>query len=362
MNKMLGVLIALCGFSTVALAAEEKVLNLYNWTDYIGETTVADFEKETGIKVNYDTYDSNETLDAKLLTGNTGYDVTFPSATFFARQIQAGVFQKLYKSKLTNWGNLDPDLLKELAAYDPGNEYAVPYMWGTNGFSYNVEMIKARMPDAPVDSLDMLFKPEIISKFADCGVSFLDSPEDVIQLALNYLGLDPNTKNVDDLKKVEELLMAVRPYVRRFDSSAYLDSLPNGDVCIAMSWSGDFAVANNRAIEAGSKVTLDYTVPKEGANIWFDGMLIPKDAPHPQNAMLFLNFMLRPEVMAGCTNFTYYANSNRASWEQVNPEILNDTRIFPSMETRRNLYGSNIVSDEMLRARTRLWTKIKTGQ
>jgi putrescine transport system substrate-binding protein len=223
-------------------------------------------------------------------------------------------------------------------------------------------MIKARMPDAPVDSLDMLFKPEIISKFADCGVSFLDSPEDVIQLALNYLGLDPNTKNVDDLKKVEELLMAVRPYVRRFDSSAYLDGLPNGDVCIAMSWSGDFAVANNRAIEAGSKVTLDYTVPKEGANIWFDGMLIPKDAPHPQNALLFLNFMLRPEVMAGCTNFTYYANSNRASWEHVNPEILNDPRIFPTAETRKNLYGSNIVSDEMLRARTRLWTKIKTGQ
>lgn len=362
MNKMLGVMIALCGFSTAALAAEEKVLNLYNWTDYIGETTIADFEKETGIKVNYDTYDSNETLDAKLLTGNTGYDVTFPSATFFARQIQAGVFQKLDKSKLTNWGNLDPDLLKELEAYDPGNEYAAPYMWGTNGFSYNVEMIKARMPDAPVDSLDMLFKPEIISKFADCGVSFLDSPEDVIQLALNYLGLDPNTKNVDDLKKVEELLMAVRPYVRRFDSASYLDGLPNGDVCIAMSWSGDFAVANNRAIEAGSKVTLDYTVPKEGANIWFDGMLIPKDAPHPQNAMLFLNFMMRPEVMAGCTNFTYYANSNRASWELVNPEILNDARIFPTEETRRNLYGSNVVSDEMLRARTRLWTKIKTGQ
>jgi putrescine transport system substrate-binding protein len=362
MKMMLGVLIALCSFSIVAPAAEEKVLNLYNWTDYIGETTIADFEKETGIKVNYDMYDSNETLDAKLLTGNTGYDVTFPSATFFARQIQAGVFQKLDKSKLTNWGNLDPDLLKELAAYDPGNEYAVPYMWGTNGFSYNVEMVKARMPDAPLDSLDMLFKPEVISKFADCGVSFLDSPEDVIQLALNYLGLDPNTTNVEDLKRVEELLMAVRPYVRRFDSSAYLDGLPNGDVCIAMSWSGDFAVANNRAIEAGSKVTLDYTVPKEGANIWFDGMLIPKDAPHPQNALLFLNFMLRPEVMAGCTNFTYYANSNRASWQYVNPEILEDPRIFPTAETRENLYGSNIVSDEMLRARTRLWTKVKTGQ
>ncbi|MCG3202429.1 MAG: Spermidine-binding periplasmic protein SpuE [Gammaproteobacteria bacterium] len=362
MRNMLGVLIALCGFAGAAPAAEEKVLNLYNWTDYIGETTIADFEKETGIKVNYDTYDSNETLDAKLLTGNTGYDVTFPSASFFARQIQAGVFQKLDKNVLTNWGNLDPDLLKELAAYDPGNEYAVPYMWGTNGFSYNVEMIKARMPDAPVDSLDMLFKPEVISKFADCGVSFLDSPEDVIQLALNYLGLDPNTKNVDDLKKVEDLLMAVRPYVRRFDASAYLDGLPNGDVCIAMSWSGDFAVANNRAIEAGSKVTLDYTVPKEGANIWFDGMLIPKDAPHPQNAMLFLNFMLRPDVMAACTNFTYYANSNRASWKLVKPEILDDPRIFPTMETRRNLYGSNLVSDEMLRARTRLWTKIKTGQ
>jgi putrescine transport system substrate-binding protein len=348
--------------TTGARAGEEKVLNVYNWADYIGETTIADFEKEYGIKVNYDTYDSNETLDTKLLSGNTGYDVTFPSATFFARQIAAGVFQKVDRSKLTNWGNLDPALLAELAAYDPGNEYAVPYFWGTNGFSYNVEMIKARMPDAPVDSLDMIFRPEIISKFADCGVSFLDSPEDVVQLALSYLKLDPNTTNVDDLKPVEELLMKVRPHIRRFDSQAYLDGLPNGDVCIAMSWSGDFAVANTRAQEAGSKVTLEYTVPKEGANIWFDGMLVPKDAPHPQNAMLFLNYMLRPEVMAGCTNYTYYANSNRASWPLVSPEIINDTRIFPTEETRKNLYGTNVVGDEMLRARTRLWTRFKTGQ
>jgi putrescine transport system substrate-binding protein len=218
------------------------------------------------------------------------------------------------------------------------------------------------MPDAPVDSLDMLFKPEVISRFKDCGVSFLDSPEDVIQLALNYLKLDPNTTNVEDLKPVEKLLMAVRPYIRSFDSQAYLDGLPNADVCIAMSWSGDFAVANNRAQEAGAKVTLEYTVPKEGANIWFDGMLIPKDAPHPENALLFLNYMLRPEVMAACTNYTYYANSNRASWPLVNEDVINDPRIFPTEETRKNLYGSNIVADDMLRARTRLWTKFKTGQ
>ncbi|MFO1436442.1 MAG: polyamine ABC transporter substrate-binding protein [Gammaproteobacteria bacterium] len=359
--RFTAVIVALCTFALGA-RAEEKVLNVYNWADYIGETTIADFEKETGIKVNYDTFDSNETLDTKLLGGKTGYDVTFPSATFFARQIQVGVFQPLDKGKPTNWSNLDPELLKELAEYDPGNKYAVPYNWGTNGFSYNVDMINQRMANAPVDSLDMLFKPEVISKFADCGVSFLDSPEDVIQLALNYLHLDPNTKNVDDLKPVEKLLMAVRPYIRTFDSQSYLDGLPNSDVCIAMSWSGDFAVANNRAQEAGSKVHLEYTVPKEGANIWFDGMLIPKDAPHPQNALLFLNYMLRPEVMAGCTNTTYYANSNKASWKLIKPEIINDPRIFPTPETRKTLYGSNVVSAEMLRARTRLWTKLKTGQ
>lgn len=361
MLKALAASLVIACTASAAWAAEKKVLNVYNWADYIGETTIADFEKEYGIKVNYDTFDGNETLDAKLLAGNTGYDVVFPSATFFARQIQAGIYQKLDKSKLPNWKNLDPDILEALAEYDPGNEYSVPYMWGTNGLAYNVDMIKQRVPDAPVDSLDMIFKPEIASKFADCGISYLDSPEDVVQLALSYLGKDPNTDNPEDLKAVEELIFKVRPYIKTFDSQNYLNALPNGEICIAMSWSGDYATASTRAEEAGLDVTLDYNVPKEGANIWFDGMLIPKDAPHPNNAHLFLDFLMRPEVIAEVTNFTYYANANQAANELVDPEITGDPRIYPTEEMQARLYGTRILSPEMLRARTRTWQRIKTG-
>ncbi len=245
-------------------------------------------------------FDSNETLESKLVVGSTGYDIVFPSSNIFKRLIKAGIFQKLDKSKLTNWKNLDPFVLTNQASADPGNEYAEPYMWGTNGFTYNVAMIKERMPDAPVDSLKMLFDPEVVSKFQDCGVSLLDSPEDVYQLALAYMGKDPTSQNPDDIVAATEMLMKVRPFIKLFDSQQYLNSLPNGDMCLVMTWSGDYAVAANRAAEAGVDIELAYTIPKEGSNIWFDAMLIPSDAPNADNAHLFLNYMMRPGRDRGC--------------------------------------------------------------
>jgi putrescine transport system substrate-binding protein len=362
--------IALAAVSLAIIAATslspgahaEGELNIYNWSDYIGEDTVANFEKEYDVKVRYDTYDGNETLEAKLVVGNTGYDIVFPSSSFFARQIQTGLYMKLDRSKLTNWSNLDQWVLKNQAAYDPGNAYAVPYMWGTNGFTYNVDMIKERLPDAPVDSLRMVFDPEIVSKFQDCGVSFLDSPEDVYQLALAYMGKDPTSQNPDDIVAATEMLMKVRPYVRLFDAQQYLNSLPNSDICLAMTWSGDYAVAAARAEEAGLKINLSYTVPKEGSNIWFDAMLVPKDAPHPDNAILFLNYMLRPEVIAECTNYIYYANGNQASRKFVLPEILEDPAIYPDAETQKRMFPAVVRDEAVQRVITREWTRLKTGQ
>lgn len=343
-------------------ARADGELNIYNWTDYIGENTIANFEKEYNVKVRYDTYDGNETLEAKLVVGNTGYDIVFPSSSFFARQIKTGIYRKLDRSKLTNWSNLDQWVLQQQAGYDPGNAFAVPYMWGTNGFTYNVDMIEQRLPDAPVDSLRMVFDPEIVSKFQDCGVSFLDSPEDVYPLALAYMGKDPRSQNPDDIVAATDMLMKVRPYIQLFDSQQYLNALPNADRCLAMTWSGDYAVAAARAEEAGLKINLAYTVPKEGSNIWFDAMLIPKDAPNPDNAHLFLNYMLRPDVIAACTNYTYYANGNAASRKLILPEILDDPAIYPDAETQKRMFPSVVRDEAVQRVITREWTRLKTGQ
>lgn len=349
--------------ATAARAEEEKALNVYNWSDYIGETTIADFEKETGIKVQYDNYTGNEDLEAKLVIGGTGYDVVFPSSSFFARQIQIGLYQKLDKSKLPNLKNLDPEIMKILdKEADAGNEYAIPYMWGTNGFTYNVKMIQERMPDAPVDSLAMIFDPAVAAKFADCGITFLDSPEDVLPLALAYMGKDPTSQKEEDIIAAADMVMKVRPFIRQFDSQQYLNSLPNGENCISMSWSGDYATASARAAEAGVDIELAYTIPKEGTNIWFDGMLIPADAPHPTNAHLFLDFLMRPDVIAGATNYTYYANANVPAKEFVLPEILEDPAIYPDEATLKRGFPSVIRSQELNRVITREWTRIKTGQ
>jgi putrescine transport system substrate-binding protein len=341
--------------------AEARVVNIYNWADYIGKNTLATFESRTGIRVVYDTYDADETLEAKMMAGDSGYDVVSTSTDFFSRQIKAGIYQKLDRSKLPNWKNLDPQVLRIEAGADPGNQYAMPYLRHVNGFAYNVDMIRARMPDAPLDSLDMIFKPQIIARFADCGVTFLDQAEDVLQLALNYLHLDPNSTNPDDYKRAEKLLLAVRPYIRAFDSSEYMNGLGNQEFCISMSWSGDYAAARARAKAAGVDVNLAFTVPKEGANASFDALLIPVDAPHPEAAHQFLNYILEPTVIADITNEIHYGNDNLASTPYVDPKILNDPTIYPTPETAARLYESAEVSPSLERIRTRTWTRIKTA-
>ena len=343
-------------------AAEEKRLFIYNWTDFIGRDTIAEFEKETGIKVVYDVYDSEETMDARLLAGSAGYDVVVASTEYFGREIKAGVYIPLDRSKLPNWKNLDPRILAIQTAHDPGNLHSVPYMHAINGFAYNVDMIKARMPNAPVNSLDMLFKPEIVSKFADCGVTFLDSAADTLMLALQYLGLDPNTTKPEDYKAAENLLLKVRPYVRSFDSSEYLNGLANKELCIAMSWSSDYALSRARAKAVGVDVNLAFTVPKEGANQNFTSLLIPEGAPHPQAAYQFINFMLRPDVIAGITNDIYYGNDNLASRPLVNASILDDPTLYPTPVIEARLFRSEEASAATERIRTRTWTRVKTAK
>jgi putrescine transport system substrate-binding protein len=352
---------AACTRSPASHSHRDRVLYIYNWADYIGKDTVRSFEKKTGIRVIYDTYDADEELEAKLLAGDAGYDVVTTSSDYFSRQIKAGVYQPLDRSKLGNWKNLDPHVLALIGAADPGNRYAVPYMRHVNGFAYNVAAIRARMPDAPVDSLDMLFKPQVISRFADCGVSFLDSAEDVLQLALNYLHLDPNTTRPEDYRKAEQLLLAVRPYIRAFDSEEYMNGLINGDFCISMSYSADYAVSQARARAVGLPVNLAFTVPREGANLSFDAWLIPVGAPHPQAALEWLNYLMEPKVIAAVTNDTHYGNDNLAADPYVDPKILHDPTIYPTPQLEARLYRPKEVSAALERLRTRIWMKVKTG-
>jgi putrescine transport system substrate-binding protein len=342
--------------------AEEKRLFIYNWTDFIGRNTIAEFEKQTGIKVTYDVYDAEETMEARLLAGSPGYDIVVASTEFFGREIKAGVYIPLDKSKLSNWKNLDPRILAIQAAYDPGNAHAVPYMHAITGFAYNVDMIKARMPNAPTDSLDMIFKPEVVAKFADCGVSFLDSAEDTLMLALQYLGLDPNTTKREDYKAAEELLLKVRPYIRSFDSAEYLNGLANREICIAMSWSSDYALSRARARAVGVNVNLAFTVPKEGTDQNFTSLLIPEGAPHPEAAYKFINFILRPDVIAAITNEIYYGNDNIASRSLIKPHILNDPTLYPTPEIEARLYRAAEASAATERIRTRTWTRVKTAK
>ena len=306
---------AACGGRHAARARgpEERVLNIYNWADYIGYQTVAEFERRTHIKVVYEFYDSNQTLEAKMLAGRSGYDIVSTTTAFYGRQIKAGAYMPLDRSKLPNWANLDPAVLAIQAQADPGNRYAVPYLHAMNGFAYNVDLIKARMPEAPVDSLAMIFDPKVIARFADCGVTFLDSPEDVIQLALAYLHLDPNSPRVEDLQAAERVVMAVRPYIRTFDSNDYWHQLASKEVCLSIAWSSDYSVAQDRAREDGTGAHLAFTLPKEGSNITYNAFLIPASAPHPEAAHKFLNFILEPRVIAEITNDIHYGNDNLAA-------------------------------------------------
>lgn len=342
--------------------AEEKILNVYNWSDYIAEDTIANFEAKTGIKVNYDVFDSNEVLEAKLLAGNTGYDIVVPTASFLERQIKAGLFTKLDKDQLKNYANLDKEILQRVDAHDPGNEYAIPYMWGTTGIGYNINKVKEALPDAPVDSWDMLFKPEVISKLQSCGVSMLDAPTEVYANLMGYLGKDPNSEAPEDMALFEEMMLKVRPYVKYFHSSQNINDLANGEICVAMGWSGDMLIARDRADEADQGVEIAYVIPKEGAVIWFDSLAIPSDAPHPQNAHLFMDYIMEPAVAAAISNYVYYANGNSASFDQIDKEVTEDPAIYPPAEVKAKLFPDLADSAKFTSALTRAWTKIKTGQ
>jgi len=329
----------LAGAVAGAAQAEDQVLHVYNWSDYIAADTLENFTKETGIKVVYDVFDSHEVLEAKLLAGSPGYDVVVPANPCLAKQIKAGVFQKLDKSKLPNWENLDKDLLKALQPSDPDNLYAVPYMWGTIGIGYNPEKVKAALgEDAPVDSWDLVFKPENMEKLKSCGVSFLDSPTEILPAALHYLGYKPDPTNKDELKKAEELFMQIRPSVAYFHSSKYISDLANGNVCVAIGYSGDIYQAKARAEEAGNEVTVKYNIPKEGAGTFFDMLAIPADANNVDEAHVFLNYLMKPEVMANITNYVQFPNGNAAATPLVDEAIRTDPGVYPSQAVLQKLY------------------------
>jgi putrescine transport system substrate-binding protein len=341
--------------------ATERVLHVYNWSGYIGPNTVSEFEAATGIRVVYDVFDSEETLDGKLLAGDSGYDVVDASGDIIGRGIKVGEFTPLDRTRLPNWRHLDPHALAVLGRFDPGNRYAVPYLHAINGFAYNVDMVRARLANAPVDSLDLIFKPEVIAHFADCGVSFLDSPIAVMQLALNYLHRDPNSSRVEDYQAVEALLLAVRPSIRMFESTTYIEDLANGEVCIAMSWSSDYSMTMAHARATGLDLHLAFTIPREGASVDYDALLIPGGAPHPLAAHRFLNYMLEPRVIAAVTNATHYGNNNRDASAYVEPRILADPLLYPPPEVEARFYYSLPPSPELQRLRTRIWTHIKSG-
>ena len=340
-----------------------KVLNVYNWTDFIESSVISAFEKEYGIKVNYDVYDSNEQMETKLLVGHSNYDIVVPSGSFLEREIKAGIYQKLDKAQLPNLKNMDPEAARGMSVYDPGNQYAVDYMWlTTTGIGYNVAKINARLADAPVDSWRMFYDPAVLAKFQDCGVTVLDSPVDVVSTVLIYLGKDPNSESPDDLKAAEQVLVAVRPYVRLVDSTRYYYALANGEVCLAMGWGGDLTLARIRAKAASNGVEIAYSIPKEGTITSFDALAIPADAPHPGNAHLLINYLLRPDVAAKNSNTIKYANPVVASVALLSPELRNDPGVYPPPEVRAKLVSMRAKSQDFTRLMMRTWTRFKTGK
>ncbi len=342
--------------------AQEKVVNVYNWSDYIDASVLEEFTKETGIKVVYDVFDSNEVLETKLLASGSGYDIVVPTGNFLGRQIQAGVFQKLDKSKLPNLSNMWDVVSDRTAKYDPGNEYSINYMWGTVGIGYNTKKVKDALGIDKIDSWDVVFNPEKLAKLADCGVYVLDSPTDIFPTVFRFLGIDPESTSPDDFAKAEELLLKLRPSIRKFHSSEYINALANGDICLAIGWSGDVFQARDRASEANQGVVVDYVVPKEGAEMWFDQMAIPADAPHVEEAHAFLNFMMKPEMVAKASNVTYFANGNKAAQQFINKEIMEDPAIYPDEAMLQKLFTVSPYDPKTQRVVTRSWTKIVTGQ
>ncbi|NLS52608.1 spermidine/putrescine ABC transporter substrate-binding protein PotF [Hafnia alvei] len=347
-----------------ATAADQKTLHIYNWSDYIAPDTLANFTKETGIKVVYDVFDSNEVLEGKLMAGSTGFDLVVPSASFLERQVGAGVFKPLDKSQLSNYKNLDPELLQLVAKHDPDNKYAIPYTFATTGIGYNVEKVKAALgKDAPVNSWDLVLKPENLEKLKSCGVSFLDAPAEIYATVLNYIGKDPNSSDANDYNgAANDLLLKLRPNIRYFHSSQYINDLANGDICVAVGWSGDVMQAANRAKEAKNGVDIAYSIPKEGALIFFDVFAMPADAKNTPEAYQFLNYLLRPEVIANISNHVYYANANKAATPLVNPEVRDNPGIYPPPDVRAKMFTLKVQSPKIDRVITRAWTKVKTGK
>lgn len=353
---------SLMGVMAGAVQADDKVLHVYNWSDYIAPDTIANFEKESGIKVVYDVFDSNETLEAKLLAGKSGYDIVVPSNNFLAKQIKAGVYRELDKSKLSNYGNLNKSLLKAVSVSDPDNKHAFPYMWGSIGIGYNPAKVKAALGVDTIDSWDVLFKPENIAKLKGCGVSFLDSPTEMLPVALHYLGLPTDSQKKEDIKKAEELFLKIRPSVTYFHSSKYISDLANGNICVAVGYSGDIQQAKSRAEEAGDKVKVSYAIPKEGAGTFYDMVAIPKDAENVEGAYKFMNYLLQPKVMAEITNAVRFPNGNAEATQYVNKEITSDPGIYPTPEVQAKLYAIADLPAATQRDLTRSWTKIKSGK
>ncbi|MEE4189804.1 MAG: polyamine ABC transporter substrate-binding protein [Roseobacter sp.] len=346
----------------VATAAHADTVRVYNWSDYIDEDLLAKFEAETGLELVYDVFDSNEVLETKMLAGGSGYDVVVPSGTFLQRQISAGAFQKLDMSKLPNIENMWDVVSSRTEQYDPNNEYSINYMWGTTGIGVNVPKVQEILgTDAPIQSWDLVFKPENMEKLAECGVHFLDAPAEMIPAALNYLGADPDSHDPDVIATAEPLFMGIRPYIQKFHSSEYINALANGDICVAVGWSGDILQARDRAAEADNGVEIAYHAPNEGAQMWFDQMAIPTDAPNPEGAHVFLNFIMDAQNMAQASNYVYYANGNAASKEFLVEDVIGDTAIYPDEATLENLFTTSPYPAKVQRVVTRLWTKIKSG-
>ena len=340
----------------------EEIVNFYNWADYIGENTIENFEEEYGIKVNYDTYDSSEIVEAKLLSGNSGYDLVMHSAMYSKRLMPIGIFHQIDKSKIKNYELINPELLKMLSVVDPGNNMMIPYSYGSTGITYNEDMILERYPDAPIGSGDMLFDPEVVSKFADCGISVLDSPTDVVPTALMYLGYPDDSRDPKALREAEDLLLGVRPYIKKFTSSTLLNDLPNGDLCMSQSWAGDYATAKMRSEEAGKAINLKYFVPSEGSLLWLDIMVIPNDAPNLENAYLLMDYLTRPEVSADFVNLTHYASPLPSADKFLKDGVREDPAIYPTPEIMNRLSLTPVDPPKYNRMKTRIFTRFKTNQ
>ncbi len=343
-------------------AGSDKVLNLYIWSDYLAEDTLANFEKQTGIKVHASYFDTNETLETKLLSGSSGFDVVVPTASYFDRQIKAGVYLALDKTKLPNLKNMDPTLMARAAEHDPDNAHGVIYMWGTDGIGYNAKMIQALMPDAPLDSWRLVFDPAVAARLSKCGISLLDSPAEIIRLVYSYLGKDPNSQSPQDLVQADAVLAKIRPFIRNINSSEYIEALANGDICVAIGYNGDVLQARDRAREANKGIEVQYAIPKEGTILWFDMLAIPKDAPDPDSGYAFINYMMTPEVIAAVSNFKRYANANLAAQPLVSPAVTGDPGVYPPPGVMQRLTVQSVDSPDQTRALTRVWQKFKTGQ